>query len=175
MVRTRESCNSIHASVTPYPFLREPVRVLQRAETELHHSTRKWQGDHSSFNSMFSSAPHCAMLLRAMIPCVDGVNICNWLKAVVMGKQNQSHNIDALEDQANEAGPGNVSSSVQSMCETQDSRINAGYLDVFRRHVFGRLEDVVFSASKALRGNVVVKLNTKVAFGLRHCITDFGA
>ncbi|KAK3503844.1 hypothetical protein B0T13DRAFT_458725 [Neurospora crassa] len=51
----------------PYQFPREPARVLQRADTELHHRTKKWQGDHSSVNSMFSSAPHCAMLLRAMV------------------------------------------------------------------------------------------------------------
>ncbi|EGO54266.1 hypothetical protein NEUTE1DRAFT_112796 [Neurospora tetrasperma FGSC 2508] len=184
MARTRESCYSIHASVTVIS-LPEPARVLQRAETELHHSTRKWQGDHSSFNSMFSSAPHCAMLLRAMIvkklPVSDGMCTCNRLKVEVMGKvkhgdirrmsqQNQSHNVDALEDPANEAGPGSSesaeeivrvdTSSPQFTFKTQDSRINARYLDVFRRHVFGHLKDVVFSASKALRGNVGYALSS---------------
>ncbi|KHE86737.1 hypothetical protein GE21DRAFT_1203434 [Neurospora crassa] len=179
MVRTRESCDSIHASVTPYQFPREPARVLQRADTELHHRTKKWQGHHSSFNSMFSSAPHCAMLLRAMIvkkiPVSDGMCTCNRLKVEVMGKvkqgdirrmsqRNRSHNVDALEDPANEAGPGNSepaeevvrmdTSSPQSTFKTQDSRINAGYFDLFRRHVFGHLKIVAFSASKALRGNI---------------------
>ncbi|KAK3492690.1 uncharacterized protein B0T23DRAFT_404715 [Neurospora hispaniola] len=182
MARTRESCYSIHASVTVIS-LPEPARVLQRAETELHHSTRKWQGDHSSFNSMFSSAPHCA-------PVSDGMCTCNRLKVEVMGKvkhgdirrmsqQNQSHNVDALEGQANETGPGSLpvtesvqhskpaeevvrmdTSSSQSTFKTQDSKINARYLNIFRHHTVGRLKDVVFSASKALRGNVGYALSS---------------
>lgn len=51
-------------------------------------------------------------------------------------------------------------SSPQSTFKTQDSRINARYFDVFRRHVFGHLKDVVFSASKALRGNVGYALSS---------------
>lgn len=53
-------------------------------------------------------------------PVSDGMCTCNRLKVEVMGKvkhgdirrmsqQNQSHNVDALDDPANEAGPGSVS------------------------------------------------------------------
>lgn len=48
--------------------------------------------------------------------------------------------------------------STQSAFKTQVGRRKAGYLDVFRRHVSGRLKDVDFTVSKALEGMSAMRL-----------------